>query len=432
MKSKQIYAVAVVVIIVVAAIGIFVILNNKDTGYRSTNTDGRLAVLGNANEDDYLDGEDVAKLESLIENGEYSLLADANNDGVVDQKDIDMVNAIIELIKYNDGKSDSQKKSMTINYITVDGTVASAKIPIFKMIVLNTQRSLSLAIAIGAADRVVGINDFIQQYWDNNLFKNYGGLPSVGDRREPSIEEILKIDADTVYSGTKSTYGVNIDGSTVGTKQVVRLTTWENGRLAEGALMLGFFTGNSKEAQEYVKWMDDLNNKINERLDKISNRSATKFYIGTPTYMYAQSDGVSTALSLSGATNVGNTIVTTPSSAGGSVPTYLESILASNPQYIVAGRYIYTHQSEAELKAIYESTDFSSFAITDGYKNNEIYMINYDLPFCIHTLIGSSIFFPGTFSTGEVEDILRDYVNKFCETNGYEFQMYNFVYYPNK
>ena len=74
--------------------------------------------------------------------------------------------------------------------------------------------------------------------------------------------------------------------------------------------------------------------------------------------------------------------------------------------------------------------DFSKFAITDGYVNNEIYMINYDLPFCIHTLIGSTIFFPEAFSVAELEDTIKDYLSQFCETNGYEFNMYNFVYFP--
>lgn len=431
MKNNKILALAVIVVIVVAAVCVVIVVNNKDSGnYRSTNTDGRLAVLGNANEDDYLDSEDVSKLNSMIANSEYSLLADANNDGVVDQKDVDMVNKIIDLQNYNKGKADANKKTMGINYITADGNVQSATIPVFKMIIVNTQRSLSLAIAIGVGDRVVGLTDYIKQYWDNNLFKNYAGLPSVGARDTPNVEAIATIKAaDTVYTGSSSKYCTNITGTTVSDKQVIRLITWEDGRLAQGALMLGFFTGNNAEAQKYVKWMDDLNNEINGRLNKITDKSDTRFYIGTSTYMYAQSDGVSSALSLTGATNVGNLIITSPTAAGGSVPTYLESILTENPQYIVGGKYIYTQQSKSDIKKTYDELNFSSFKTTDGYKNNQIYMVNYDMPFCIQTLFGSAIFFQA-FTWGEVSNILQDYLNNFCETNGYQFQLYNFVYLP--
>lgn len=430
MGNKKVYAVILVIVLVVAAAGAYFAFSSSDDSYRSSNTDGRLAVLGNADENDYLDSKDIDVINDMIENGKYSQMADANNDGVVNDADAKMVQEIIDLKKYNEGKADSEKKSMTVNYISVDNKVLSAEIPVLKIVILNSQRSLSLAIAINAGDNIVALNDYIYTYWDENLFKNYKDLPTVGDRKEPSLEEILKTDADTIYAGSETKYGVNIQGNTLGDKQVLRLVTYEDGRLADGALMLGFFTDHDEDAQKYVKWMDDLTSKIDDKLSKIEDKDKTRFYVGTPTYMYAGLDGVSTALSASGATNVGNLIITDPTKPGASTSEYIEDILKCNPQYIIGGKYIYTHQSESEIKAVYDSMDFSKFAITDGYVNNEIYMINYDLPFCIHTLIGSTIFFPEAFSVAELEDTIKDYLSQFCETNGYEFNMYNFVYFP--
>lgn len=431
MNNNKVYAIVLVFVLVVAAAGAYFVFSSGNDDYRSSNTDGRLAILGNADEDDYLDSKDIDKIKSMIENHEYSQMADANNDGVVDDADAKMVQEIIDLKKYNKDKADSEKKSMTINYISVDNKVLLAEIPVLKLIILNSQRSLSLAIAIDAGENVAALNDYIYTYWDENLFKNYKDLPTVGDRKEPSLEEILKTDADTIYAGSETKYGVNIQGTALGDKQVIRLVTYEDGRLADGALMLGFFTDHDAEAQKYVKWMDDLTDKTNEKLSKIADKDKTRFYVGTPTYMYAGLDGVSTALSASGATNIGNLIITDPTKAGDSVSNHVEDILTYNPQYIVGGKYIYTHQSESEIKAVYGSMDFSKFAITDGYINNEICMINYDLPFCIHTLIGSTIFFPEAFSVAELEDTIKEYLTLFCETNGYEFNMYNFVYFPS-
>lgn len=431
MDNTKLYAIIAVAVLVVAGVGAYLAFGGGSDEYRSTNTDGRLTILGNANEDDYLDDEDVKTLEEMISENKYTVMADANDDGVIDQKDIDMVKEIIDVKEYNKNKSDSDKKSMTVNYITVDGDVSSAKYPVSKMIILNTQRSLGLAIAIGAGDNVVGINDFIKSYWDKNLFKDYEGLPSVGDRKEPSIEDILKINADTVYSGTAKTYGLNLDGNTVGDKQILRLTTWENGRLAEGALMLGFFTDNDSGAHKYVKWVDDVIADLDEKLDKVQDKTATKFYLGTPTYMYAQSDGVSTAMSASGATNVGNVICTDPSKGGMSVSACLEDILDANPQYIVAGKYMYTHMTSTEVKEMYDTLDYSKFAITDGYKNGKISMVNYDLPFCIQTLIAAHIFFPDAVSMDDVEESIEYYLDNFCDTNGYEFDIDNFIYFPD-
>jgi len=157
MENNKLYAIIVVAVLIVAGVGAFFLMGSSDSEYRSTNTDGRLTVLGNANEDDYLDNEDIDTLEKMIGNGKYTTMADANNDGEVDQKDTDMVKKIIEVVEYNDGKSDSDKKIATINYITVDGDIQSAKIPVLKMVVLNSERALSLSIVIDvlmeAADR---------------------------------------------------------------------------------------------------------------------------------------------------------------------------------------------------------------------------------------------------------------------------------------
>ena len=428
MENNKLYAIIVVAVLIVAGVGAFFLMGSSDSEYRSTNTDGRLTVLGNANEDDYLDNEDIDTLEKMIGDGKYTTMADANNDGEVDQKDINMVKKIIEVVEYNDGKSDSDKKSATINYITVDGNIQSAKIPVLKMIVLNSERALSLSIAIDVADRIVALNDYIFSAWDKNFFDNYKDLPSVGDRKEPSIEEILKTDADTIYTGISTTYGKNFDGYQIGDKQVIRLATWESGGLENGALMLGFFTGNNEEAQKYVKWMDDLNKEISGKLKSIDDPSATRFYIGTPTYMYAGNDGVATAFSATGATNVGGAL-TAPGKSGMSTSSIIEDILVANPQYIIAGATYYTHMSFEEVKAKYDGYNYSKFAITDGYKNGEMFMVNYGMPFCIQTMLASHILFD-LYTEEQLGDKIQDYLDKFTEADDYDFQLCHFLYIP--
>lgn len=187
MGNKKVYAVILVIVLVVAAAGAYFAFSSSDDSYRSSNTDGRLAVLGNADENDYLDSKDIDVINDMIENGKYSQMADANNDGVVNDADAKMVQEIIDLKKYNEGKADSEKKSMTVNYISVDNKVLSAEIPVLKIVILNSQRSLSLAIAINAGDNIVALNDYIYTYWDENLFKNYKDLPTVGDRKNPAL-----------------------------------------------------------------------------------------------------------------------------------------------------------------------------------------------------------------------------------------------------
>lgn len=431
MENKQLYAIFAVVIILIAAVGAFVLFSGDDDEYKSANTDGRLAILGNADENDYLDDDDIKAIEQMIKENRYSLMADANKDDKIDQTDIDIVKNIIDVKKYNEGKDYSEKKSVTVKYIGVDKDVLEGKYPVNKIAVSGTQRSLGLAIAIGAGDNIVALNDYVFQYWDENLFKNYKSLPSIGDRKNPDLETILGMnDVDTIYAGSVSKYSANIPDNKLGDKQVLRMVSYEDGRLAEGALMLGFFTDHDKGAQEYVKWMDDIVKDIENRMTKVVDPSATRFYLGTPTYMYAQMDGVSTAFSNSGATNVGNIIVTSTTAAGMSVSKCLEDILRENPDYIIAGKYMYTQNSADDVKGVIDGLDFSKFAATDAYKDGKIYMVNYDLPFCIHTYIACSIFFPEQFPISDLEDMIQGYLEKFCEADGYNFQLYHFLVTP--
>lgn len=428
MAATKMYAIIIVAVLVVAGAGMYFVFGSGE--YKSANTDGRLAILGNADENDYLDEDDIKKIDALIADKKFSLMADANNDGVVDATDKEIVQNMIDVKKFNKDKKDADKKTMTVKYIGVDKDVLDGTYPVKKIIISGTQRSLGLAIAIGAGDRVVALNDYVFQYWDENFFKAYKDLPSIGDRKNPDLEETMKIDADTIYAGSVSKYAANIPDNKLGSKQVLRMVSYEDGRLAEGALMLGFFTDSDAGAQKYVKWMDDTVKTINDKLAKVKDPSAVRFYLGTPTYMYAQLDGVSTAFTNSKATNIGNIIVTDPKAAGMSTSKCMEDINRENPGYIIGGKYMYTQNTFEEVQTVYNSMDWSKFGTTDAVKDGKIYMVNYDLPFCIHTYIACSIFFPDQFSQGDLTGMIKTYLKDFTEANDYEFQLYHFLFTP--
>jgi len=95
--------VIIVAVIAVVAIAAFVLMNNNGGGNNEDKKGeipeldafpSRLAVLGNANCDDYLDSKDVAYVEKLIKeaNFDYSkeFMCDANYDGYINDKDVDV------------------------------------------------------------------------------------------------------------------------------------------------------------------------------------------------------------------------------------------------------------------------------------------------------------------------------------------------------
>lgn len=434
MNKTQLIAIGIISIIVIAGASAFIVLSKNDDGeYRSANTDFRLAILGNADENDYLDRYDVAKIQEMIDtDAPYSKMADANNDGSINVEDIVFLENILDAKEFNKGKSDTEKKTATINYIDVDNAVSSAAYPVNKYIIVNTQRQLSLSIALGLEDRVVGINDFIKNYFDNNLFADFKDTPSVGTRDSPNLEAISVMEADTILSGTSSTYAKNITSTNqIPGKQLIRIASWENANLATGALMLGFFTDADDAAESYVRWMDDLTDNIAEKLEAIGDVEAIKFYLGTPTYIYAQTDGCSTALSWTGATNVGNVIQTDTTRPGISVNENVKvQVAQTGVDVYIYGAYLYTHETseQCQSKLTEKAAEFiSKFPTTDAVKNGEIYVINYDLPFVLTELLGAYIMFDGVFTQSYIESVIQDYLDKFCEAHDYEFNLGNFV-----
>ncbi len=441
MNSKVILAIGVAVVVVAAGAGVFLMMNNDDDSYYSSNSDCRLQILGNADENDYLDSKDIDKINDMIEASEYSQMADANNDSVVDSKDADMVQSIIDLKDDNSGKAAADKEKMDVYYITVNGAVQSATFPVSKIICANTQRALDIAINIGVDDMIVATNDYVNSYATDKdstyMYRNFKDLPSIGDRKTPDLEQITKIDADAIYAGTTKYYMTNVDANATsyGGKTILRLASWENGGYANGALMLGFFTDADKSAQDFVKWMDDIDKEIQDKLENIENKTDVKVIsMSSATWFGAQSDGVSTAISALGITNVGNNIITDTSKTGGSAKTYAEDIVTQNPQYIILSPYLYLNQTSDEIATKYASYDFSGIGACDAVKNGNIYMTNYELPFTLQTLIVAGILFPDEFSSDYVDGYLKEYLDEYCNLDGtgYKYNADTFYYKPSE
>jgi len=99
-NTTKIMAVVVVLVLVVAGIAAFLIMNN-DKG-KSVEIDAALEVYGNADNDYKIDSADKTIIQNIIDKKDgYTLekypLADANYDGSVTSADIEIVNAIIDL-----------------------------------------------------------------------------------------------------------------------------------------------------------------------------------------------------------------------------------------------------------------------------------------------------------------------------------------------
>ena len=137
MNSKMIWAAAIVAILVVGGAAAVLAINNSDDDdvASSNNMVGRLTVFGNANNDDYINSDDVDEIKAILAGEKEPVyfscykeykgsvakrsFADANADGTIDETDLQMVQDMVD-----------RKEGMKIYFYDVDGVISSCTYPL--------------------------------------------------------------------------------------------------------------------------------------------------------------------------------------------------------------------------------------------------------------------------------------------------------------
>lgn len=280
--KKVIGAVILVVVIIIIAAAAVVLMDDDDDDKKSDSTDAytRLWIVGNANMDDVLDENDIQYIQDVIDgkkdapifNPKVSThsvntnMADVNQDGKVDANDITMLKQMLAQTK------DSDK--MKIYYVDVDGAINSMHFPAKTLISTYEQNSKQLQ-TIHAMDQVIA--------WDNQSAAHiyasaYSSIPvifnSYDERKDPSAELMMRYNPDAILTGSQDIYCQTLSTALPSNRtsmDIVRISSWEDDKVIEGTLTLGFMLCKNEEAQEYAAWADKWLNTISDKVSKLSS-----------------------------------------------------------------------------------------------------------------------------------------------------------------
>jgi ABC-type Fe3+-hydroxamate transport system substrate-binding protein len=278
--SKNIVVYVIVAAIVVAAwgIGVYTINNSSsdDNKYVDSYPTGRLWVLGNANNDDYINQDDVDYINNIISRGSTKykdyFMCDANYDGKIDSDDVKHVRALIA------GTADK------IWYVNVDKKICTFD---------STAEKNVLTIYQACTEEVILINSHLIVASDDTttqtsypMFRDVvpSNLPSVGDTFDPDIEAILEIyktyGSLIVFTGTADYFDPTLESQLEPFGiQVVRLPSWEQGLIPNGILTLGYLLGETENAYKYLEWHDRIINTITEKVSSIPDEDKVKLLV---------------------------------------------------------------------------------------------------------------------------------------------------------
>lgn len=290
MKNIHIIAIIAVIVIVSASAAYIVLNDNDDNKEQPLASDyTRLWIVGNANMDDKLDENDIAYIQEIIDGkktapmfnpntSSHSVntnMADVNQDGVVDQKDIDKLKSMIS------ATIDSEKQ--IIYYVDVDGATNSMHFPAKTLISTYEQNSKQLQ-TLHAMDRVIAWDYqsaghiYASKYTEGSdaipvIFNDYSS------RKDPNSELIISYAPDAILTGTQDIYCQTLSTALPANRtnmDIIRISSWEDDKVIEGTLTLGFMICKNEEAQAYTEWADKWLNLIADKVSTLSSDEIVK------------------------------------------------------------------------------------------------------------------------------------------------------------
>ena len=416
--NSKIIAIAAIAIVITAGCGAFLIMNDEEGGYRSTDNTGRLAIMGNANNDDYLDKEDLATIDAILDgtvNSDDYPLADANNDGKVDSEDRKMVERMID------------REAMSIYYVNGNDEIKSVSYPLNRTVVVGTNAALTMQ-AVGAvkAGKVVGTTGEATK--DYCLFSDFKDLPKVSTSiLVADYDAVTNIgNVDAIITMSSKSYLKNESTFTEAGIDVVRISSSDGMKATSVALTIGYLLNLEESANEYAKFCDKVISHVTEKKNTIDSSDVKTCLCATmANYVSGTISDFYDLTTMCGGNNVADWSTTTKQFNDGD-----EWLL--NEKYhvdVFIHFHNYGYDTSADLSSMY-NTYRENFDAIQTVKDGNYYMINGNMPAVVRLAYTASILYPEVFGADYGDIVHQEYIDSFIDnlsSEGYKVTDMKFV-----
>lgn len=226
--------------------------------------------------DDTIDELDIEYVQGIIDGtNDDTELADANCDGAVDEEDIALIEQII------DGTEDE------LFLIDASNRTVRLDMPVEKVVSSSVTESISACCALDAADKVVGIPDFMagdkMETYDV-IFMSHpelAELPVVGSTYygTPNLEIIASLDPDVIFVTYADADSVQ---KSTGIPTVSYPSTDETALALKGfkwMKMMGYILGREERADEISSYLNGKMNEVSSINSELSDDDKPKVYL---------------------------------------------------------------------------------------------------------------------------------------------------------
>ncbi len=274
MADKKTYvAVAIVAVALVAIICAAALMMNNGEDIKDVEPTGNVKIFGNANNDDYINEDDIKLLESIVKSGSWDSAkypyADADGDGNITSSDVDVVRNIV------DGKSckvryvDIYDKTVTVNYPVSHNRIG-----------VSYWQQAELATLLGCWDDVVLASQSTtssnsHRYDTSNIKESFKGS-------NITTELILECDCDLVIASQGKSEIVDAAAKAKSTITPFYVDVSKSSTYVSTVLTLGALINENEKAKAYADYVNGLLEKINKGMEKVDTKAKSVI-----TLMYA-------------------------------------------------------------------------------------------------------------------------------------------------
>ena len=176
------------------------------------------------------------------------------------------------------GATDGVKKMTTLT--DVFGKEINVLAPVERMVVTNGDAA-EIICALGAAEKIIGISDYIGDVC-SNMLSDLQGREMVGSTQNPSIEKILELQPDLVIASDRWAFEDDFDAK-IGTLgiPIARIPCYRLNRLKQDIRLLGRICGKEDKASAYAAMIENALDGVSQRLQQVK----------TPARVYSEGYG---------------------------------------------------------------------------------------------------------------------------------------------
>ena len=403
MQTKQLVAVAVVVIVCIAAVGYMVLGNLGGDDSVPENNTGRLMIYGNADNNDYLDERDISTLRQIIDREiEATPLSDANQDGVVDEEDTTFTQRLID------------REPGTVfyqSYYDEELQVQSCDYPVGTICTCGTNVSMMMK-ALGVVDRIELIDGGNR---DTVLFSDFLDKKKASNSvLKADIEIVSDSNVEAIVTEDSSSYIKNFDAFETAGVDVIRLSSSNAERSVGSILTIGYLMQAEERSHEYVKFCDDILADVAEKLQGVDESSkVSALSVTMSNSISGLTSDYYASLLMAGATCPADWTESTKKFEIGD-----EWLLDPKYQtdYIIHFRTTlgYEPLTDADKQEMWD-TYSQYYHSMDAYKDGNYVILSSSMPVHLRVAYLVSIFYPDIFGDDYGDKLHQEYIDRFID-----------------